>query len=115
MPTKFTLTNLLQVGTRILYPTDYLPTQNVAQTRLIESFIENLESLLGIKRTEISLADMWRESKPDLVEETDLAEYLKTVFPPLPSEHRIRMLMPPYLGWDLALLQRRHPDCEGLF
>ncbi|KAK4154628.1 hypothetical protein C8A00DRAFT_32585 [Chaetomidium leptoderma] len=69
---------LSSVGIGILYPTDYLPTQNGGQTRLINSFVEDLEGLLGIKRTEISLADMWRESKPDSVKETNLAEYLKT-------------------------------------
>jgi len=48
--------------------------------RLIDSFVEDLEEFLGVKRTPISLADLWRESRPGFVKEKDdLSEYLRTV------------------------------------
>ncbi|KAK5657950.1 hypothetical protein OQA88_2502 [Cercophora sp. LCS_1] len=53
------------VGASVLYPIGYLPAQSENQMRLIDSFVEDLE-------------DMWRKTKPDSVEEADLAEYLKT-------------------------------------
>ncbi|KAH6974099.1 amidase signature domain-containing protein [Ilyonectria sp. MPI-CAGE-AT-0026] len=65
-------------GTRILYPLDYLPTSNAPQMRLIDSFVEDLEHVLGTKRTPISLAELWKKSPPDSVVDKDLSEYLKT-------------------------------------
>lgn len=47
--------------------------------RLINSFVEDLEEFLGVKRTPTSLADLWRESHSAFVEEKDLSEYLRTV------------------------------------
>lgn len=47
--------------------------------KLVESFIQNLEVYLGVRRTEISLADMWRDSRPDSAEGIELSEYLETV------------------------------------
>ena len=58
---------------------DYLPTPNTAQTRLIDTFVECLESALQVKRTEISLAELWKGDSPDGPEHTDIAEYLKLV------------------------------------
>lgn len=47
--------------------------------RVIDSFVGDLESFLGTKRTVISLADMWRDSCPVSAKEKNLADYLKTV------------------------------------
>jgi hypothetical protein len=64
---------------KLLYPLDYLPTVNHAQTQLLISFIEGLERTLNIKRTEISLAEKWKADLPDGPEHKDLEEYLKLV------------------------------------
>ncbi|KAK7408490.1 hypothetical protein QQX98_009357 [Neonectria punicea] len=72
------LTSGPKTGTRILYPLDYLPTTNKAQMKFIDSFVEDLEDMLGTKRSIISLAELWRESSPESVTEKDLSEYLKT-------------------------------------
>ncbi|PVH72140.1 amidase [Cadophora sp. DSE1049] len=63
---------------KILYPADYLPTVNEAQTRLIDKFVAGLESALRVKRTDISLAELWKKDIPDGSEHSDIAEYLKT-------------------------------------
>ncbi|RHZ68074.1 hypothetical protein CDV55_107783 [Aspergillus turcosus] len=63
---------------RILYPSDYLPTPNLDQTRVIDNFVSGLESALGVKRTNISLADIWRGDCPDGKEHDDIAKYLET-------------------------------------
>lgn len=57
----------------ILYPLDYLPTPNAAQSRLIDKFVEALESALQVS----SLAGLWKEDCPDGPEHADIAEYLK--------------------------------------
>jgi len=64
---------------KLLFPLDYLPTVNNAQTQLLVSFVEGLERALGVERTEISLADKWTADIPDGPENDDLAEYLKLV------------------------------------
>ena len=58
---------------------DYLPTPNAARTRLIDTFVEGLESALQVTRTEISLAELWKRNSPDGPEHTDIAEYLRLV------------------------------------
>jgi hypothetical protein len=70
---------LKQKSKTILYPKDYLPTTNAAQTEVIESFVRDLEAELGVKRTEVSLAEEWKKSRPVDVKEDDVAEYLKEV------------------------------------
>ena len=68
-----------QTKRRILYLTDYLPTPNDAQSSLIESFIQDLEKLLGIERTELSLAEMWRNTAPEPINDINLPVYLESV------------------------------------
>lgn len=63
----------------ILYPLDYLPTSNPDQSCLIDKFASGLESALHVKRTKISLAELWKEDCPDGKEHQDIAEYLDTV------------------------------------
>jgi len=46
--------------------------------KLIDSFVEDLEGFLGVQRTNISLADMWRRSCPDSTKGIELSNYLAT-------------------------------------
>ena len=47
--------------------------------KLVDSFVQDLESFLGVQRTKISLAAMWRPSRPDSAKGIELSEYLETV------------------------------------
>lgn len=69
----------IQATVKLLYPSDYLPTPNPAQTRLIDKFATGLESALQISRTNMSLAELWKRDCPDGAEHGDIAEYLETV------------------------------------
>lgn len=62
-----------------MYPLDYLPTINKAQTAIIDTFIAGLESALQVKRTEISLAQCWEEDMPDGPTHSNIEKYLLTV------------------------------------
>ncbi|KAJ5471030.1 amidase [Penicillium desertorum] len=62
---------------RILYPRDYLPTKNEAQSRLIDTFVGGLETEFGVKRQEVSLAELWKHDCPDGPDHEDIAEYLE--------------------------------------
>ncbi|CRL26358.1 unnamed protein product [Penicillium camemberti] len=66
-----------KVQIKILYPSDYLPTPNPAQTQVIDKFVSGLESALGINRTDISLADLWEKHCPDGEQHKDIATYLE--------------------------------------
>jgi hypothetical protein len=46
---------------------------------LITFFVEDMKGFLENKRISISLAVMWRESRPKSVQEKELSEYLRTV------------------------------------
>lgn len=47
--------------------------------KLIDSFVQDLEGVLSVKRTEISLAEMWRNNGPNSTGGTELSDYLATV------------------------------------
>ena len=64
---------------RILYPLDYLPTINEAQSAVIDRFVEGLEATFNVKRTEISLAEQWKTDLPDGPKHDDIAKYLELV------------------------------------
>jgi len=83
---------------KLLFPLDYLPTVNNAQTQLLVSFVEGLEKALDVERTEISLADKWKADIADGPENDDLAEYLKLVG---------RRCRPPFMG--LTAKSRHRP------
>ncbi|KAK3939013.1 amidase signature domain-containing protein [Diplogelasinospora grovesii] len=61
---------------QILYPLDYFPVGNEAQTRLTDNFVKGLESALQVKRTKIDLAAGWKADHPDGIENDDIAQYL---------------------------------------
>jgi hypothetical protein len=68
---------------KILYPSDYLPTPNAVQSALIDKLVESLESALQVTRTKISLAELWKEQRPDGPNNADIAKYLKLVCHPI--------------------------------
>ena len=49
----------------ILWPEDYLPTTNPAQTDLLDKFTRGLEKALQTQRVRISLAKLWKTDCPD--------------------------------------------------
>lgn len=51
---------------------------------MIDSFVRDLEAELGVKCTEISLAEEWKKDLPAGVKHDDVAEYLKEVRPTQP-------------------------------
>lgn len=96
---------------RILYPQDYLPTPNNAQTKLIDEFVSALESALGVQKTPISIADLWRQDCPDGEEHADIAKYLDTVslalFNPLQicfKDQALSLFL--MAGWNISILSR---------
>lgn len=62
---------------KILYPLDYLPTPNPAQTLLIDKFVRGLEVAMNVTRTDIYLAEYWENECPDGPEHSDISAYLK--------------------------------------
>lgn len=74
-----TLTHSFQLPVKILYPQDYLPTPNVAQSSLIDKFVKGLKLALQVSREEISLAELWKRDCPDGPDHADISEYLKLV------------------------------------
>ncbi|KAI0189043.1 amidase [Astrocystis sublimbata] len=63
---------------QILYPRDYLPTVNASQTAIFDAFVTGLETALQVKRTEISLAQCWKDDLPDGSGHPDIDKYLLT-------------------------------------
>ncbi|KAI1130119.1 amidase [Nemania abortiva] len=68
----------LKTPVRILYPTDYLGMCNKDQLTAINSFVIALESLLQVKRTPVSIAELWKEHQPDGPKNANISEYLRT-------------------------------------
>ncbi|TAQ88994.1 hypothetical protein B7494_g2658 [Chlorociboria aeruginascens] len=64
---------------KILYPSDYLPTTNSAQSQVIDNFVKELETALQVSRVNISLAKEWKKDCPDGPNHLNIAEYLKLV------------------------------------
>ncbi|KAF2636358.1 hypothetical protein P280DRAFT_510592 [Massarina eburnea CBS 473.64] len=63
----------------ILRPTDFWPVANKAQQELVEDLVVDLEKTHGVKRTEISIKDLWKERTPKEAESSDIDEYLRNV------------------------------------
>jgi hypothetical protein len=68
-----------RVAKRILYPLDFYPLADAKYQELTEEFVRALEKSLGIKRTTISLADMWHRSPPHEAQGLELQEYMDEV------------------------------------
>lgn len=75
--------NMSKFPTKILYPTEFFPVQEPAQQKMVESFVEILESFLGVKKTSFSLAETWAQSPPAEAEGKSLEDYAYTVRPPV--------------------------------
>ncbi|KAL7924435.1 amidase signature domain-containing protein [Trichoderma austrokoningii] len=65
--------------TRILYLSEYWPVKDEASSAIFENTIQQLESTLGIKRTELSLAKLWSETNT-VGTELSIDDYFKTTF-----------------------------------
>ena len=70
---------------KILYPIDFMLKFGGEQKRLIDGFVKDLESALGVKRTILSLAREWEASAPENLVEQGLQEYMQNVCTSLPS------------------------------
>ncbi|KAJ5697591.1 amidase, partial [Penicillium malachiteum] len=69
----------IKASVKILYPSDYLPTPNPAQTQVIAKFVSGLESALCSNRVSISLAELWRKDCPHGEQQKDIEKYLEFV------------------------------------
>ncbi|KAF2438444.1 amidase [Karstenula rhodostoma CBS 690.94] len=69
-PSKFSV--------KVLYPLEYLPTSNPGQSELLEKLVCGLESAVDTRRTEISLARLWKTDCPDGKEHENIEKYLGT-------------------------------------
>ena len=71
---------------RIIYPTDFFPLPDPTHQHLVEEFVEKLEGYLGVSKTEVSLAQLWKDKPPATAslkvgenEEESLQNYMKKV------------------------------------
>ena len=64
---------------KILYPMDFMLKFGGEQKRLIDGFVRDLESALGVKRTILSLAREWEASAPENLAKQGLQEYMQNV------------------------------------
>lgn len=53
------------------------PNLNPVQKELIDNFVKDLESLLGVKKTEITFAEEWTNSAPGNLGEQSFQHYMK--------------------------------------
>lgn len=65
--------------TALLYPTDYWPARDGPSQEVFDAFVLRFEDYLGVKRTEISLEQLWQQNRPSDIDES-LAEYFSHVF-----------------------------------
>lgn len=49
---------------RIFYPTDYFPLADDRHQKLVEQFVQNLESYLDARRVEVNIAQLWQDFPP---------------------------------------------------
>ncbi|KAF5600679.1 amidase signature domain-containing protein [Fusarium pseudoanthophilum] len=63
---------------RLIYPLDYLPTENLEQMKIIDSFIRDIETHLPATIIPLSIRSSWLQSHPPGTP-TDVEEYLKDV------------------------------------
>lgn len=76
---------------RIVYPMDFMLKVGGEQKRLIDGFVKDLESALGIKRTILSLAREWEASAPENLAKQGLQEYMQNVCISLPNHLTSRL------------------------
>lgn len=64
---------------KLLYPVDYWQITDEASQKVFETFVTRMENFVGIKRTNIHLAEIWEKQRPDYVN-VSLAEYMHSAF-----------------------------------
>ncbi|KAL2275630.1 hypothetical protein FJTKL_01697 [Diaporthe vaccinii] len=63
---------------RIIYPTDYFPLSDAKHQKLVEEFVQNLEARLDVRRTEVDIAQLWKDQPPSgSSASVPLQDYLK--------------------------------------
>jgi hypothetical protein len=67
--------------TSIIYPSDYLPTNNLVQQEIIDQFIRELEASLGLKHTKLSFQKLWDERPPEAARGQGLENFMENVRP----------------------------------
>ncbi|KAK7918291.1 hypothetical protein PG985_010165 [Apiospora marii] len=77
--TQETATKNFKLPTKLIYPTDYWPVADAASQKVFDNFVSQLETLLGVQRVELSLAETWRQTRPDDTSES-IAEQFHHVF-----------------------------------
>ena len=70
---------------KILYPMDFMRKFGGEQKRLIDEFVTDLESALGVKREIISFAKEWEASAPEDLAKQGLQDYMQNVCTSLPN------------------------------
>lgn len=73
--------------TKIFYPLEFMQKVSGEQKRLVDEFVRDLESTLGVKRTTLSLAKEWETSAPESLAKQGLQVYMQNVctFPKRPD------------------------------
>ncbi|KAL2369276.1 amidase [Blastomyces gilchristii SLH14081] len=77
--------------TRIIYPNEYWPVEDMASSAVFESVIGKLENAIGTKRTSISLSGLWAETNP-VGTDVSIDDYFKTTFVSASAPDQWRML-----------------------
>nr|POE88360.1 hypothetical protein CFP56_11589 [Quercus suber] len=64
---------------RIIYPTDFFPLRDTGQQKMTQLFLANLESFLGVERTDMSFTELWRNTGPSKYRSRSPKEFLAKV------------------------------------
>lgn len=71
--------NSIAFPSKIIYPLDFFPHSNPTHQAMVDEFFGVLESFLGTKRVEISLAERWDQCPPPEANGKPLKQYLSKV------------------------------------
>lgn len=66
---------------RIIYPVDFFPLTDPNHQQLVEEFVHKLEGYMGVRRTEVGLAQLWQDKPPHglFTGGESLQDYMKEV------------------------------------
>lgn len=63
-----------------MYPTDYMALiTNKVQRDVIDAFVKDLETSLGVMHKKVSFNELWASTAPSEAEGMSLQEYMKDV------------------------------------
>ncbi|KAH8788395.1 amidase signature domain-containing protein [Diaporthe sp. PMI_573] len=54
----------VELPRHVFYPTDYFPLVDVKHQKLVEQFVQNLETHLDVRRIEVNIAQLWEDYPP---------------------------------------------------